>query len=417
MKVLLLNTSESYGGAAVAANRLKKTLLRNGVKVSYMVLHKSSTDLHTIRSASSFLSKVNFVLERGKIWFNNFFSRTNLFSISLANTGIDLTKTKEFQEADVIHLHWINQGFISLKGLQKIAESGKPIVWTMHDMWPCTAICHHARTCIKYYTSCSSCPLLRCRSSSLAARVFKKKKSIYQGANITFVACSKWLHVQAEKSALLVNKQVLTVPNPIDTQVFKSGDKKRARTQLGLPLNKKLILFGAVNSLDVRKGFSYFVEAVNEYIKKSDAEDLGLVIFGNGSEQLANHFVLETYVFPYLSDEEKLILLYQSVDLFVTPSLEENLPNVIMEAMACNVPCVGFNVGGIPEMIDHKSNGYVASYKSAKDLAAGICWVKNQEKDLLGSKARAKVVKFYQEDRVARKYIKIYEEKISGDYI
>ena len=192
MKVLLVNTSENRGGAAVACKRLMISLKKQGISVKMLVRDKQTTSPDVISIGESEcqerMNRLRFVHERLVIWLNNFFSRKNLFSVSIANTGMDITRLKEVKEADIIHLHWINQGMLSLKDIHKLIVLGKPMVWTMHDMWPCTGICHHARECSHYTRDCGNCFFLKLSGNKdLSYRVFQKKLRVgYE--NILFVA-------------------------------------------------------------------------------------------------------------------------------------------------------------------------------------------------------------------------------------
>ena len=190
------------------------------------------------------------------------------------------------------------------------------------------------------------------------------------------MTCSHWLEGLANKSALLTGHTVTCIPNPINTNLFKPHNKQEARSKCNLPQNTKLVLFGSVKITDKRKGIDYLIDSCKLLAEKHPElkEKLGVVVFGKESQQLANLLPFKVYPLDFVSNEHQLVDIYNAVDLFVTPSLEENLPNMIMEAMACGIPCVGFNVGGIPEMIDHLHNGYVAQYKSSEDFANGIYW-------------------------------------------
>ena len=389
MKILILNTSERTGGAAVAAGRLEKALLRVGVSVSKIV--RKDTKLNRLR----------FYWERLIIFLCNGLNRKKLFMVSIANTGEDISSNPLVKEADIIHLHWINQGFLSLNNIKKLVELNKPIVWTMHDMWPCTGICHHARDCKRYQEKCGSCIFLDSKGNDLSTKIYNRKLSLYKLANITFVGCSQWLTNRAKQSRLLENKLVCSIPNPIDVSLFRQKGQKEVRNLLGLPLNKKLLLFGALNATDRRKGIEYLITS----LELLDRQDVELVVLGQVKENIRNMFSLPIHSIGYLSDELKIVDLYNAVDMFVTPSLEENLPNMIMESMACGTPCVGFRVGGIPEMIDHQVNGYVANYKDSKDLANGIQWVlEHKEPQTLSEACIKKVKENYCEEIVAKQY-------------
>ena len=420
MRVLLINTSERIGGAAIAASRLMESLKSYGIKAKMLVRDKQTDRISVVSLEHNWRMVWKFVWERIVIWKANHFKKDNLFAIDIANTGTDITSLPEFQQADVIHLHWLNQGMLSLKNIEKILASGKPVVWTMHDMWPCTGICHHARTCDKYQNECHHCPFLHGNGGKkdLSYRTFQKKLKIYRDNRINFVTCSHWLEEQAKKSALLSGHSVTSIPNPINTNLFKPRNKQEAREKCLLPQDKKLMLFGSVKITDKRKGIDYLIESCKLLADRHPElrEQLGVVAFGNQSQQLESLLPFKVYPQNFVNNEHRLVDIYNAVDIFVTPSLEENLPNTIMEAMACGIPCVGFNVGGIPEMIDHLHNGYVAQYKSAEDFANGIYWILNEpDYAELSEQACRKAVTHYSESIIAKRYIDLYN-KVTGNH-
>ena len=421
MKVLLLNTSEKTGGAAIACRRLMEALNSNGVEAKMLVRDKQTANpnVYSINAnrMKKLINKWRFLRERLMIFIYNKFSKRNLFSVSIANSGTDISNYSLVQEADIIHLHWINQGFLSLKDIEKLTRLGKPIIWTMHDMWPSTGICHYSQECNNYYTECCHCFYLHCQGKNdLSRQVFLKKKRFYQEAPFTFVTCSDWLKKRAWQSDLLKGHTVTNVPNPINTTTFNSHSPKDARTQLQLLTNKKLILFGAAKITDKRKGIDYFIDSCHMLVKKYPnlQNDIGVVVYGKDSEILKELVPFEVFPLNYISSDKELINVYNAVDLFVISSLEDNLPNTIMEAMSCGTPCVGFKTGGIPEMIDHKVNGYVANYKDAEDLANGICWVlEESDYEQLSQNARKKVEESYSEAVVAEQYKTLYQQALA----
>lgn len=387
MKVVLVNT-QTPGGAYVACQRLSNAFKKQNVDVS----------LVTIKA-----TKWNFLWERFCIWVANGLSRKNLFAVSIANTGTDISRLTEVREADIIHLHWINQGGLSLHNIEQLQALGKPIVWTMHDMWPFTGICHHAYECRAYETQCVNCPQ---NANILAKNTFDAKCVIWHRMN--FVGCSEWIASLAEKSSLTRDSKVYSIPNPIDTKLYCPISKQEAKKKLGLDCKKKYVLFGAMNSTAPMKGFRYLLEAD----KLLQAEDVKYLVVGKNSAELIRHLTHEGIAFGYVSDEQQKALIYNAADVFITPSLAENLPNMIMEAMSCGTPCVGFQIGGVPEMIDHQKNGYVAKYKDAEDLARGIEWILSAKIDL-GAVARKKVLNTYSEEKVAKQYIELYKSLLN----
>lgn len=418
MRVLIINTSEITGGAAVAANRLKEALNNNGVKAKMLVRDKLTQDITVAELRKSWYRRWCFLWERFVIYCHLHLNRRNLFQIDIANAGTDITKTREFKEADIVHLSWINQGMLSLSNIRKILESHKPVVWTMHDLWPASSICHYARGCHGYEAQCGNCQLLPGGGSrnDLSASVWRKKHRMLASHSILFVACSKWLAAEARKSGLLTGQRVISIPNPIDTRVFRKTDKSEARLQAKLPADKKIILFVSQRVTDKRKGMDHFISALNRMVEAHPElrQTTGVAILGGQAEELAQSLPLQAYPMGYVNDERKIVSIYNSADLFVLPSLEDNLPNTIMEAMACGVPCVGFNTGGIPEEIDHMSNGYVAEYKNDADLAKGIHWVLQEaDHNLLSQNAQKKVNSAYSQNAVAMKYIEAYNQAMA----
>ena len=392
MRVLIVNTSEKTGGAAVAANRLMEALNNNGVKAKMLVADKQTGNITVVELPHPGRHRLHFLWERWWIFWRLHFKRDHLFEIDTASSGTDITSLPEYKEADVIHLAWINQGMLSLKDINKILEDGKPVVWTMHDMWPATAICHYALSCSNFTAHCQHCRLLPGGGSKhdLSYKVWERKAKILGKHAIKFVACSKWLAGEARSS--------------------------QARLSMHLPLDKKLILFVSQRVTQTIKGMDYMVEACNKLTADHPElkEQWGVVVMGGHADEIAGRFQLPVYPLGYVNNTRAIVQAYQAADVFVIPSLSDNLPNTIMEALACGVPCVGFNVGGIPEMIDHQKNGYVAKYRSADDLAAGIYWTLHEaDHQQLSREAVNKVERNYSQQNVAVKYIEVYTNAIA----
>jgi len=414
MRILIVNTSEKTGGAAVAANRLMTALNNHGVKAKMLVRDKLTDALTVCTLPGSWRPRWNFLWERLVVWFHLRLRREHLFAIDIANCGTDITQLPEFREADIIHLHWVNQGMLSLSNIRKILDSGKPVVWTMHDLWPATAICHYARDCQQFHRQCCQCPLLPGRGAKdLSYRVWQRKANILRGRRVTFVACSHWLAGEAHKSGLLKDQQIVSIPNAIDTHQFHPIDKEEARKRCGLPTAKRIILFVSQKVTDPRKGIDYLTEAIRLIAERQPAtrEDTIVAILGGHAEEITDRLALPAYPLGYVNDPKHIVEVYNAADAFVLPSLEDNLPNTIMEAMACGIPCVGFGVGGIPEMIAHRETGYVAEPRNAADLAEGLSYVLDVTHAARLSKASLqKVASTYSLQSVAQRYIDTYQQ-------
>lgn len=423
MKVLLLNSSDNQGGAAVAAVRQMEALLSVGIEVRMLVLNQKTTNprikaIHESKGGK-LLDKWMFSTERLHIFLRNGLNRSCLFHVSTALSGYDISHHPWVKWADIIHLHWINQGFLSLKGIENLSQSKKPIIWTMHDMWPVTAICHHARECVRYQTECGFCPQISStHKNDLSHLVWMKKSRLMSRLQPTLIGCSKWLAGLAQQSALTTGIRIESIPNPIDTDLFSPKDRYTARKEMGLPENGILVLFGAVQADDPRKGIIELSQAM-KHLKRRDSslsQDIRLVVFGALRDEVKDLFP-DYKIIPmgYIKDAEKMAHLYRSANIFVTPSLEENLPNTIMESLSVGTPCVAFQVGGIPEMIIPNSTGYLAKYKDPEDLCNGIIKTieLNQNSPETVSKAcRSFVLNHYSQESIAQKLIELYNDLI-----
>jgi len=422
MRVLIVNTSERTGGAAVAASRLMEALNNNGVKAKMLVRDKETDRLTVAAVPGQKWMQFYFLWERFVVWLRLYFNRKHLFEVDIANCGADVTQLPEFQEADVVHLHWINQGMLSLKGIRKILNTGKPVVWTMHDIWPATAICHLTLDCRNFETQCAHCRLLPGNGSTndLSTQIWKRKQQMLNDRQITFVTCSQWLAGEAQKSALLKGQRVVSIPNPIDTHIYTPKDKQQARQRVGLPTEGRIILFASQRVTNRNKGMGYLLEAcrllAEQYPEKK--EDITVAILGGHAEEIEGQLPFRTCPLGYVNDEQRIVDIYNAADVFVLPSLSENLPNTIMEAMACGVPSVGFRIGGIPEEIDHQQNGYVADYCSSEDLARGIWWTLYEaDHEAVRKACLQKVAHNYSQQSVANRYLEVYESLHRHNYL
>ena len=406
MKVLLISTGERSGGGAIAARRLMDALNNHGVEAKMMVRDAclpSKGDEGPVIKVGSKLPKI---MERLAILprcIHPFKASPFqlLWQADIANTGINITGTKAFKEADIIHLHWVNQGMLSLDEMGKILSSGKRIVWTLHDEWPYLGVCHYRGECKE--EECRKCPIL---CGSLPYNIYRRKHEMYSKWHPTFVGCSKWITEQARRA--MPGERVEHINNVIPFDIFHPINMQQARRNLYLPQDKRLLLFCSQSVTDKRKGIDFLVEA----LKLLPKDDLRLLIVGKNSERIPLPDGIRATRFGSVG-EDLMSKIYSAADVFLTPSLQDNLPNTIAEAMSCGTPCVGFDVGGIPEMIDHLKNGYVARYRDASDLAEGIRYVLGHNLRLA---AHAKATEAYDETIVAQQYIKLYTQSEYSEY-
>lgn len=414
MQILFCNTSEHAGGAAIAASRLAVALRNTGESVQMLVRDKAETSAPYVvtPSVASWKMKAKFVAERIDILRANGWRKHRLFEVDCATYGIDLTQEKAFHQADVIHLHWVNQGLLSLQGLAKILQTGKPLVWTLHDMWPLTGICHHSKDCQGWTAHCGNCPLLRQpHGKDLSQRIFAEKQNVYAKGQMHFVACSDWLAEIARKAPLLKEHKVHSIPNPIDTKFFHPGDQAEARRRLGLPEDVDLLLFVAHKATDRNKGIHLLREALEQLASKNERlrSTLHLIIVGREATMLYDTFAIPTHTFEYVASQETMRDFYRAATMLCMPTLQDNLPNTIVEAMACGTPTVGFRVGGLPQLINHEDNGYLATYMDTTDLAQGItCLLNKATRQRMGTASRNKAEAEFSQQKVAEAYLKVY---------
>jgi glycosyltransferase involved in cell wall biosynthesis len=420
MKVTLINTADAGGGAPAACLRLLKALEEQKLDVQLLVQYKKTGEVKVtgiVKTAKDRLkARLNFLRERLPFMFFHEKDKSVRFAFSSANAGTSIKNEPLVTGADILHLHWTNSGFLSIDNLKELVNSGKPIVWTLHDMWAFTGGCHYSGDCNHFTNQCGDCWLLSdAGKNDSSHQGWLRKANLFAGAkNITFVTCSQWLAGVAKQSALLKDFRIEAIPNPIDTTVFSPQDETSTREKWGINPSAKIILFGAANINDKRKGLTYLVEALD--ILKSDypkADFIEVVIFGKNKHFDVHQLPFVVHAFNLITSQEDLAEIYSLADVFVTPSLEDNLPNTVMEAMACGTPVVAFNTGGLPEMIDHQQNGFLAAFKSAAEFAEGIFeMLYSDRSETLALNARNKVLENYNNKKVAGQYIELYKSLV-----
>jgi len=296
-------------------------------------------------------------------------------SFSYPVLGSNLSKMKQVEEADIIYLHWVLNGFMSLSNIEQLARLNKPIVVYMHDTWAITGGCHHFLECDKFKTACTRCPLFEnAKQNDLSSKEFAKKLRLYSKYdNLYFVAPSKWLFEAAKVSALTKNKQIFHIPNILEEEVFQPVDKKVAKKLLGFEEGSKVIAFGAISIESPYKGWIYLQEALEILKEQVEDQNVNVLIFGSSyNKRIASAIPFKTKFAGFLGSDYATSLMYNAADVFVAPSLADNLPYTVLEAESCGTPVAAFRTGGIPEMIAHKQNGYLADHKDPTDLAKGI---------------------------------------------
>jgi len=408
MKTLLINTSDVRGGAARASYRLHQGLEQVGINSTMLVQDKRSSDISVTGPKLIGLKGVGvnylfrFLVDKSPLLLYPK-HQTIVWSPQWLPNRIH-TKINKLNP-DIVHLHWICDGFIPIKEIAKIKQ---PLVWTFHDMWSFTGGCHYNGTCDRYMYKCGKCPELGSdKEKDLSQWVWNRKNELWADLDFTVVTPSHWLANCARSSSLFGDQRIEVIPNGLDLQKFKPIDKSKAKKDLNLPVDKNLILFGAMNSTkDKRKGFQYLKSAIN--VLSEDLEFEAIVFGNSGKDSHLNIPINYMGNFP----DNMLTKLYSAADVFVAPSIQDNLPNTIMESLACGTPSVAFDIGGMSDMIVHKENGYLAKPFNTDDLAKGIEWIveHDQRKKVLSENSRKYVENNFELKYIAKKYTDLYSQ-------
>lgn len=409
MRILHLNTNDRLGGAARSAYRLFKGEESLGIYTRLLTLNKTIDDSHVMTYVGKYNKFRKFVNQRCnsailKLLGNKAETpwNTNIMPFSFPIYSDDW---------DIFHLHWINGGLIKYSMLNELK---KPIVWTLHDSWPFTGGCHIPYECKKYETGCRECPqLLGKHRIDLAKVIFNNKQKSYP-SNIAVVCPSHWLADCAGKSKLFGNNKIHVIPNGLDMNVYRPLNKKTAKYLLGIPETRRVILFGAVSATsDRNKGYAYLIQAINMLKQQYCQDDIEMIVFVGNRQNEGIPYPI-TY-WGHLFDDISLVILYSAADVMIVPSKSENFPNSVLESMSCGTPCVAFDIGGIPDLIMHKANGYLAKPYEPEDIARGIKFViEDKERNAKLSEAARKYVAAKCDIRVvANQHKSLYEEILS----
>lgn len=407
MKVTLVNHSDTLGGASVVTYRLMEALCRAGVDARMLVVRRATDDSRVALAGNALTRKAAFIAEHLRIVAGNGFSRRNLFKISIASDGLPLHRHPWIKDADVVALNWVNQGMLSLRGIRRIAAMGKPVVWTMHDMWCMTGVCHHAGDCEGFLRDCGNCPLIKDGKDArdMSRSTFRRKERLYDRVSLHFVAVSHWLASRAKDSALLRDEDVCVIPNAFPVAEFPLTPSL-SRAELGLPEGKRLIVMGAARLDDPIKGLPVAVEALNILADKGC--DAVAVFYGAMRDPAA----LDGLRLPHISlgtisDRRRLASLYAHADAVISTSQYETLPGTLIEGMAAGCVPVTFGRGGQADIVDHLDTGYIARYGDPVDFASGIEFAlgcADEDRD----RRSATVAERFSDDAVASEYIDLF---------
>ncbi|MCU7519720.1 MAG: glycosyltransferase [Ignavibacteria bacterium] len=405
MKVVHLSALDS-GGAGKAAYRLHRGLLELGVDSKMLVMQKSTKD-DSVTAINPRISKAfEGQWERWNSVLRPYRSRPQGLEIFTEFTsGIIWNKLKEIEEADIVNLHWAAGMFTAQTA--PLFFQNKKLVWTLHDMNAFTGGCHYSASCNKYSASCGACPQLGSNDTEdMSRKNWELKNDVYRKMKITVATPSLWLSKCAKESSLFKKKDIHVIKYGIPTTIYAPLDRNKIRTALNISKSKKVILFVADSVTNERKGLKYLISALNLL----EGDNITLAVLGSNNNVNLNckH---ELLFLGSISDENTIASIYNLADVFVIPSTEDNLPNTVIESLSCGTPVVGFNIGGIPDMVTHKKNGYLADPGNIDDLKNGIEWIlHNGDYEHIRKECRNKALREFQLRTQAENYLSLYDK-------
>lgn len=415
MKILHISTKDFEGGAARATHRLHQGLQQIDIASQILVQNKAGDDRAAIAPQTvveKSIAKVSGILDTIP---PKFYRQRESTPFSTQWLPDAVCSRIARIDADLINLHWIKDNYLQIETIPRLKQ---PIVWTLHDMWAFTGGCHYDRHCGRYVDSCGACPQLRSdRARDLSRWIWQRKFKAWNGVPMTIITPSKWLAKCAGSSSLFKNLRIETIPNGIDLQRYKPIERSIVRELLGLPQYKHLVLFGAIEATsDRRKGFQFLQSALQSLSQSGLQDKLELVVIGASQPEKPIDMGFKTHYLGKLNDDISLAQVYAAADIFVAPSFQDNLPNTAIEAIACGTPCAAFKIGGMPEIIEHDFNGYLAQPFDIEDLARGIAWIleDRERHQQLCDRARAKAEREFSQELQARRYTSIYTSIVAN---
>jgi glycosyltransferase involved in cell wall biosynthesis len=337
----------------------------------------------------------------------------NKRSFSPGWLGNNLSHHPLVQSADLINLHWVNNGML---GIDNIAQFRQPVVWTVRDMWPFTGGCHYSLSCEKYTTTCGACPVLgSSRTRDLSTARQHKKLGVFGQLPLTWAPISPWIGESLKASAVFrPHHGYRQIMNCVDTEQFYPESKPEACRRLGIPKGgKKVVLCGAIGIHAPYKGFSLFRRAM-EQLWQSD-EGYLFVFFGGLDQEMLQGFEGDYLSLGYL-DNEKLRLAYSAADLFVIPSIQEAFGKTLVEAMACGTPGLSIAETGPGDLVEHERSGIRVESPTPNALMEGIKYffaLPAAQRNEMGEEARRQALSRFSPEKIAGQYLELYQETIA----
>ena len=419
MKVAHLSHNDEGSGAGRAAFRIHTSLRSAGVISNLYVGHKRTedSDVHEVGGLykTRLWQKIN---EYREARFARSISRDNQVFLSHAKASyFQPHKLQAIRDSDIVCAYWLNGGFVSPEELGKIR---RPVVWRLSDFWPFTGGCHFPAGCDAFIEGCCSCPQLKHPKPEDNSRaLIRRKCNAWQGLNLTLVAPSTWIGERARSSFLFRERRVETIPTGVDLEAFKPVDQESARRCLGIPVEKKVILFGAFDPIrDYRKGYNQLLEALETLAHSELSNDIIAITFGAHQEDIIK-YPLPSIHLGRLDTNENLKFAYNAADLIAVPSLEDNLPNVALEALACGTPIIGYSIGGMPDVVKHRETGFLGDPDDHGVLGRMIFSCLSDDNLLASMRvaSRLHAEKHFSLQRQVSSYISLFQELLDAEEI
>lgn len=408
MHIVIISDFETKGGANIATSRLATALALSGIQVTRIVYQKDKIkhgwETHTLKVFGDICLRISETILQTP-------STTIRHSLIYKKLDHLLEKLKP----DIINIHNIHGAHWSPL-IAKICSNHAPVAWTLHDMWSFTGSCAYSYNCRKFIAGCDSeCPetgTYPTLKPKLIRRAWEERKELLEThLDLTAVSPSNWLAKQAS-FGLWKNHQIKVIPNSLPLKIFKPKNKNESRKALGIRTNSPILLAVAQDLNDKRKGYDILIKA----LQRVEIRPLTLITMGKGRiRQIANSDDrINLYSLGYLRDEQTKSLVYNASNLLIHPALIDNLPNTIMEAIACGTPVVAFATGGVPELVRPRKTGWLAEEVSSKALAKAIEFALNeihQGLDLQDS-CRKIAEDEYSYEQQSQKYLKLFESLV-----
>lgn len=406
MKVLQINQSDISGGAAIAGYRLHQGLLDVGIDSRLLVGSVKTSD-----------NRVKMIPRKSVLekQISRFSHRLGLNYLQFVG-AFDITKHNFYQEADILNFHNLHSGVFNYLAIPSLTKN-KPAIFTLHDMWSFTGHCAYSYDCMRWKNGCGKCPYPNTYPPVTRDNThleWKLKNWVYSRSNLTIVTLSNWLTEQAKQS-MLNRFPIHHIPNGIDTEAYQPLDSEKCRYLLGIPGNKKVLLFAADSLKDSRKGGDLLLKALQNLPTSLKAETV-LLTFGSGGDTISEKLGIATIALGFVTSDRIKSIAYSAADLFIFPTRADNLPLVLQESMACGTPMVSFKIGGVPDLVRPEITGYLATPKDADDFRDGIVKLLEDEnlRNYMKQNCRAIALKEYPLELQIKRYIDLYKQILNN---